>query len=67
MSIEKLRLFIKNNSFWITFIPLFIGMHWGWLKLQDNPKLVDPQHKKELPIVGVRKKISFLICRSLFI
>lgn len=49
----KIKSFIDNNLVLIVFVPWIIGMHWGWAKIQDNPKLCDQEHKKDIPIFMV--------------
>ncbi|XP_018570932.1 uncharacterized protein LOC108910714 isoform X2 [Anoplophora glabripennis] len=63
MSKRKLGKLINDNIVLIVGIPLIIGIHYGWAKLQDIPYLVDPAHKKQLPIITV----SFSQFRSFLI
>lgn len=53
MSKEKLQKIFKESLYFIVWVPLIVGIHWGWMKLQDNPKLVDPANKRELPFTVV--------------
>lgn len=53
MSKAKLAKWLNDNIVMITGIPLIIGIHYGWTKLQDIPYLVDQSQKKEMPIVAV--------------
>ena len=34
-----------------TFVALFVGAHWGWWKLQNNPDFVDPRDIQPHPVV----------------
>lgn len=46
----------KDNIVAIVVIPLIIGVHWGWRKLQDVPYLVEPPEKRdEMPIFSALK------------
>lgn len=51
--IEKVTKFCKHNVVVLTLVPLIVGIHWGWYRLQELPYLVKPEDKKELPIVIV--------------
>lgn len=53
MSKGKLQRFLNDNLILIVCVPLIVGIHWSWLRLQNNPDLPNPSGKKELPIVGV--------------
>lgn len=45
--------FFKRNIIAIVMIPTVIGIHYGWLKLQDNDELVAEHEKMDLPIIIV--------------
>lgn len=45
--------FINKYLVLIVCIPMLVGLHWGWAKIQDNPQLVDQEHKKEIPVIMV--------------
>ncbi|CAG9764893.1 unnamed protein product [Ceutorhynchus assimilis] len=51
MPLDKNRheTWFKRNMMFIVTIPLVIGIHWGWLKLQQDPTLVDPKYRRNLP------------------
>lgn len=56
---EKVSKFCKRNVVALTLVPLIVGIHWGWDRLQDNPIFVRPDERKELPIIIVSvNKIS---------
>lgn len=42
----------RNVILWVM-VPGIIVMHLAWKKIQDNPLLVDPNMKREIPIVEV--------------
>ncbi|KAJ8963466.1 hypothetical protein NQ318_018949 [Aromia moschata] len=48
----KLAKWITDNIVLLVGIPLIIGVHYGWSKLQDIPYLVEPSEKKEFPLIG---------------
>lgn len=45
--------FIKENRFLIIMIPTIVGVHFGWVMIQNNELFVDKSEKKDLPIVIV--------------
>lgn len=53
MSGKKILKTLSDNSVLIAGTCLVVGIHWGWWMLQQNPNLVDPQHRSELPIYVV--------------
>lgn len=55
-----IKKFFNDNLVLIVCVPLIIGFHWGWTKIQENPKLIDQNHRKELPTTVVREKFQFL-------
>ncbi|VEN38849.1 unnamed protein product [Callosobruchus maculatus] len=53
MSGAKIGKWINDNIVFLVGIPLIIGVHYGWLKLQENPRLVPPDQRKGLPLVEI--------------
>nr|CAI5827705.1 unnamed protein product [Callosobruchus analis] len=49
MSSTKFGKWINDNIVFLLGIPLIFGIHYGWYKLQENPRLVPPEHRKGLP------------------
>jgi len=37
-----------NTRVYVVMVPMIVGIHWGWLKLRENPYLVDPYKKRDL-------------------
>lgn len=62
MSGGKLGKFVNDNLVWIVGIPMIIGFHYGWQKLQEVPYLVPPSQKKDLPIIEVRITVYNTYC-----
>lgn len=56
----KVTKFCQRNAVMLTVVPLIVGVHWGWYKLQQMPYLVKPEDKKELPIVLVEMFVLFI-------
>nr|CAI5827704.1 unnamed protein product [Callosobruchus analis] len=54
MSSTKFGKWINDNIVFLLGIPLIFGIHYGWYKLQENPRLVPPEHRKGLPFTEVR-------------
>lgn len=50
---NKLMKFINSNLLMIVCVPLIISIHYGWMLLQKNPKLVPEKDYQELPIIIV--------------
>lgn len=55
---NKFVRFCNDNIVLIVCIPLLIGVHWTWTKVQENPLLVPPKDKKELPLFAVRINLN---------
>lgn len=51
--------FFYNNVVFLTGIPMIIGIHYGWWKIQQNPDLVDPKDRRELPLYSVSLLLLF--------
>jgi hypothetical protein len=51
--LEKVHNILKNNILAFVMLPMIVGIHITWSNLQENPDLVKPHEKKELPIVRV--------------
>lgn len=54
MSSTGFRKFLKDYTPLIVGVQLIIGIHWGWLRLQQNEDIVNPEDKRALPIWTVR-------------
>lgn len=54
MSSTGFRKFLKQYTPLIVGVQLIVGIHWGWLRLQQNEDVVNPGDKKALPIWTVR-------------
>ncbi|XP_018570931.1 uncharacterized protein LOC108910714 isoform X1 [Anoplophora glabripennis] len=67
MSKRKLGKLINDNIVLIVGIPLIIGIHYGWAKLQDIPYLVDPAHKKQLPIITIYESLKNKVIEKLYL
>lgn len=52
---SKLIKFINKNLLVIVCVPLIVSIHYTWMLIQRNPKLVPKQDYKELPVITVRK------------
>ncbi|ENN77680.1 hypothetical protein D910_06005 [Dendroctonus ponderosae] len=53
MSGQKIGRFLNNYFVLLVGVPLIVGIHWGWWKIQQNPELVDAQDRKKLPLFTV--------------
>lgn len=53
MSKGKLGKWVNDNIVMLVGVPLIIGIHYGWAKIQDVPYLVDPSEKRGQPIIEV--------------
>lgn len=60
MSSKKIGKFVNDNFVLLVGIPLIVGVHWGWWKLQQNPDLVELKDRKELPLFTVSILLHFL-------
>ncbi|XP_046401622.1 uncharacterized protein LOC124167681 [Ischnura elegans] len=47
----RLKEFLNRNMVTVVMVPVLFVIHWGWVKLQDNEKLVRQYDKKELPLL----------------
>lgn len=61
MSSKKIGKFVNDNFVLLVGIPLIVGVHWGWWKLQQNPDLVELKDRKELPLFTVSILLHFYI------
>lgn len=57
----KLQKLVTDYAVLLVCVPLIIGTHWGWLKLQNNPKYVEQENKKVHPMIIVWQKYSRFI------
>ncbi|KAJ8936551.1 hypothetical protein NQ314_012291 [Rhamnusium bicolor] len=58
MSRGKLGKWLHDNMVLLIGIPLIVGVHYGWWKLQQIPALVDQSQNKEIPIIGAIKALK---------
>ncbi|KAJ8924091.1 hypothetical protein NQ315_006872 [Exocentrus adspersus] len=59
MAKGKLAMWINNNLVLLVCVPLIVGVHYGWSKLQEVPYLVDQsQRNKEMPIIAAFKSFT---------
>ena len=50
--------FLNKWMITIVMVPSIIGLHWSWVMIQNNDKLVPEYQRKELPIFIVSKNIN---------
>lgn len=50
----RVREFLKRNMVVIVMVPVLIGVHYGWQKLQDIEMFVPKQQHRDLPVIQVR-------------
>ncbi|KAK7071020.1 hypothetical protein SK128_013628 [Halocaridina rubra] len=57
--------FMHRNMVVIVMIPVIIGFHWGWQRLQYNEAFVPKGQKRDLPVVEGARYIEDEIKRKL--
>ncbi|XP_028168719.1 uncharacterized protein LOC135080515 [Ostrinia nubilalis] len=55
----SIKPFISRNIVALVMVPMIIGGHYGWYKLQENDTLVSPEEREKLPIIKMIKNMSF--------
>lgn len=48
-----IKTFISKNLVVLVMVPVIIGSHYGWSKLQGVDYLVSPEERKKLPFYSV--------------
>lgn len=54
----KATQFISKNLVALIMVPLVVGAHYGWYKLQQIDELVSPEERNKLPITRVISELS---------
>lgn len=47
----RIQEFMKRNMVMLVMVPIIIGFHVGWQKLQDNEMFVPKKQKRDLPVI----------------
>ena len=55
----RIQKFIKRNMVVIVMVPVIVGLHLGWMLIQNNEKFVKKHEKRDLPIIEVLRLQHF--------
>lgn len=51
--VGRAREFMRRNIVMIVMVPVLVGLHYGWQKLQDVEMFVPKEQRRDLPIMQV--------------
>ncbi|XP_068223148.1 probable RNA-directed DNA polymerase from transposon BS [Palaemon carinicauda] len=54
----RFREFMKRNMVIVIMVPVIVGFHYGWQKLQENEKFVPKRLKRDLPVIEGAKYLE---------
>lgn len=54
----QVGLFVKKNLVALIMVPMIVGAHYGWYRLQHVDSLVTAEERNKLPITKALKNIS---------
>ncbi|CAH1991350.1 unnamed protein product [Acanthoscelides obtectus] len=57
----KFGKWVNDNIVFLVGIPLIIGVHYGWSKLQQNPNLVPPDRQKKEPVLEIYRNFKNIL------
>ncbi|KAG0693509.1 McKusick-Kaufman/Bardet-Biedl syndromes putative chaperonin [Chionoecetes opilio] len=70
MGMGKARKFVHRNLVMIVMVPVLLGVHYGWQKVQDTEMFVPKQQRRDLPIVEMSgvvlegERVKGVFCHS---
>lgn len=62
----RVREFLRRNVVLVVMVPVLVGVHFGWQKIQDIEMFVPKQQRQDLPVIegaryfreGMRNKLG---------
>ncbi|KAK3864014.1 hypothetical protein Pcinc_030275 [Petrolisthes cinctipes] len=58
MGVGRVREFIRRNMVMVVMVPVLVGLHYGWHKLQEVEMFVPKEDRRDLPIVQGAKIVG---------
>ncbi|KAF7280691.1 uncharacterized protein LOC143200761 [Rhynchophorus ferrugineus] len=58
MSGKNFGKFLFDNSVLIVCVPLLVGIHWGWYKLQQNPDVAEESRERKAQYKEVVERMN---------
>ncbi|KAK4316062.1 hypothetical protein Pmani_012767 [Petrolisthes manimaculis] len=58
MGVGRVREFIRRNMVMVVMLPVIVGLHYGWHKLQGVEMFVPKEDRRDLPIVQGAKIVG---------
>lgn len=53
IEVGRIREFMKRNMVMIVMVPVMVGLHYGWQKIQDVEAFVPKNQRRDLPVLEV--------------
>lgn len=58
IEVGRIREFMKRNMVMIVMVPVMVGLHYGWQKIQDVEAFVPKNQRRDLPVLEGAKRIE---------
>lgn len=54
----RAREFLRRNVVLVVMVPVLVGVHFGWQKIQDIEMFVPKQQRQDLPVIEGARYLS---------
>lgn len=58
MGMGRAREFLRRNMVLVVMVPVLLGVHYGWQKVQDVEMFVPKQQRRDLPVIEGAKYLG---------